>query len=102
MEKGNTEGARIHAESAIRNKNQALNYLKLEARLNAVVSRLEEKQKMDMVGASAFDWCTSWITDSYSSLSFLGYGGYDVSNADVGKGAGGNGYHNDFKDNGHL
>merc|ERR1712018_87047 len=28
IQKGNTEGARIHAENAIRNKNQALNFLR--------------------------------------------------------------------------
>mmetsp|Transcript_3377 Transcript_3377/g.6335 ORF Transcript_3377/g.6335 Transcript_3377/m.6335 type:complete len:161 (-) Transcript_3377:1315-1797(-) len=49
MQKGNTEGARIHAEAAIRNQNQSLQYLKLEGRLESVAAKLLEKQKMDMV-----------------------------------------------------
>jgi len=40
IQKGNMEGARIHAENAIRQKNQALNYLKMSARVDAVASRV--------------------------------------------------------------
>jgi len=39
--KGNTEVARIHAENAIRQKNQSLNYLKMSARVDAVASRVQ-------------------------------------------------------------
>lgn len=39
--KGNIEGARIHAENAIRQKNQALNYLRMSARVDAVASRVQ-------------------------------------------------------------
>lgn len=35
------EGARIHAENAIRQKNQALNYLRMSARVDAVSSRVQ-------------------------------------------------------------
>lgn len=35
------EGARIHAENAIRQKNQALNYLRMSARVDAVASRVQ-------------------------------------------------------------
>ena len=38
---GNIEGARIHAENAIRQKNQALNYLRMSARIDAVASRVQ-------------------------------------------------------------
>jgi len=41
IQKGNMDGARIHAENAIRNKSQALNYLKMAARVDAVASRVQ-------------------------------------------------------------
>jgi charged multivesicular body protein 1 len=41
IEKGNMEVARIHAENAIRQKNQALNYLRMSARVDAVASRVQ-------------------------------------------------------------
>merc|ERR1711912_77979 len=42
IQKNNTEGARIHAENAIRNHNQALNYLRMSARVDADVCRAME------------------------------------------------------------
>jgi len=39
--KNNMEVARIHAENAIRQKNQSLNYLRMGARVDAVVSRVQ-------------------------------------------------------------
>lgn len=41
IQKGNTEGARIHAENAIRQKNQALNYRRMSARIDAVAARVQ-------------------------------------------------------------
>uniref|UniRef100_A0A7S3JWC9 Uncharacterized protein n=1 Tax=Aureoumbra lagunensis TaxID=44058 RepID=A0A7S3JWC9_9STRA len=41
IEKGNMEGARIYAQNAIREKNQALNYLRMASRIDAVAQRLE-------------------------------------------------------------
>ena len=35
------EGAKIHAENAIRQKNQALNYRRMSARVDAVASRVQ-------------------------------------------------------------
>ena len=35
------EVARIHAENAIRQKNQAINYLRMSARVDAVSSRVQ-------------------------------------------------------------
>lgn len=49
IEKGNIEGAKIYAQNAIRKKNEALNYMKLASRLDAVVSRLDTQAKMQMV-----------------------------------------------------
>merc|ERR1712078_829219 len=41
IEKGNHEVARIHAENAIRQKNQSLNYLRMSARVDATASRVQ-------------------------------------------------------------
>ncbi|KAG1659719.1 hypothetical protein FOA52_012259 [Chlamydomonas sp. UWO 241] len=49
IEKGNMEGARIYSQNAIRKKQEALNYMKLGSRLDAVVGRLETQAKMQMV-----------------------------------------------------
>ena len=49
IEKGNLDGAKIHATDAIRKKNEQLNMLKLSSRLDGVVSRLEAQAKMNMV-----------------------------------------------------
>ena len=49
IEKGNIEGAKIHATDAIRKKNEQLNMLKLASRLDGVVSRLETQAKMNRV-----------------------------------------------------
>merc|ERR1712062_823234 len=40
-EKGNMEVAKIHAENAIRQKNQSLNYLRMSARGDATASRVQ-------------------------------------------------------------
>jgi len=49
IQKGNTEGARIHAENAIRQKNQALNFLRLSSRVDAVASRVQTAVSMQRV-----------------------------------------------------
>lgn len=41
IEKGNMEVARIHAENAIRQKNQSLNFLRMSARVDATASRVQ-------------------------------------------------------------
>ena len=61
MEVNNMEGARIYAETAIRDKNQSLNYLRLSSRVDAVAQRVNTAVKMksltkDMSGiVSAMD-----------------------------------------------
>lgn len=52
MTKGNMDGARIHAENAIREKSQALNYLKMAARLEGVSSRVQTAVTMNRVSGS--------------------------------------------------
>mmetsp|Transcript_10669 Transcript_10669/g.49010 ORF Transcript_10669/g.49010 Transcript_10669/m.49010 type:complete len:211 (-) Transcript_10669:852-1484(-) len=49
IQKGNIEGAKIHATDSIRKKNENLNMLRLASRLDGVVSRLETQHKMNMV-----------------------------------------------------
>jgi charged multivesicular body protein 1 len=46
---GNMEGARIYGENVIREKNQALNFLRLGSRIDAVASRLEVAIRMQDV-----------------------------------------------------
>ncbi|XP_067613414.1 charged multivesicular body protein 1b-like [Eurosta solidaginis] len=41
IQKSNMDVARIHAENAIRQKNQAVNYLRMSARVDAVASRVQ-------------------------------------------------------------
>merc|ERR1719453_2305964 len=52
LEKDNNDGARIHAQNAIRQKNNAQNYLRLSSRVDAVASRLESAIKMQQVTRS--------------------------------------------------
>eukprot|EP01126_Amoeba_proteus_P056557 TRINITY_DN711_c0_g1_i13.p1 TRINITY_DN711_c0_g1~~TRINITY_DN711_c0_g1_i13.p1 ORF type:complete len:110 (+),score=23.16 TRINITY_DN711_c0_g1_i13:142-471(+) len=52
IEQGNTEGARIYAQNAIRQKNQALNYLRLSSRVDAVSTRVETAARMRQVTRS--------------------------------------------------
>jgi len=52
IEKGNMDGARIYAENAIREKNQALNYLRLSSRIDAVSARVETAVRMRQVTRS--------------------------------------------------
>uniref|UniRef100_A0A6B2LJI1 Chromatin-modifying protein 1a n=1 Tax=Arcella intermedia TaxID=1963864 RepID=A0A6B2LJI1_9EUKA len=52
IEQGNTEGARIYAQNAIRQKNQSLNYLRLSSRVDAVSARVETAYKMKQVTRS--------------------------------------------------
>ena len=51
IEKGNIDGAKIHAQDAIRKKNEGLNMLRLASRLDGVVARLETQAKMNAVNA---------------------------------------------------
>nr|ADW82832.1 vacuolar protein sorting protein 46 [Breviata anathema] len=49
IEKGNMEGARIYAQNAIRQKNQALGYVRMASRIDAVASRVESAIRMRQV-----------------------------------------------------
>uniref|UniRef100_A0A5S6Q7T3 Charged multivesicular body protein 1b n=1 Tax=Trichuris muris TaxID=70415 RepID=A0A5S6Q7T3_TRIMR len=41
IQKGNMECAQIHAENAIRKKNEALNYMRMSSRIDAVAARVQ-------------------------------------------------------------
>jgi charged multivesicular body protein 1 len=49
---GNSEGARIYGQDAIREKNQAVNHLRMASRLDACCSRIETAVRMNQVSAS--------------------------------------------------
>lgn len=49
---GNMEGARIYGQNAIREKNQALNFLRLQSRIDAVASRLETAIRMQQINSA--------------------------------------------------
>lgn len=55
IEKGNIDGAKIHAQDAIRKKNEGLNMLRLASRLDGVVARLETQAKMNAVNKDMSD-----------------------------------------------
>ncbi|GCB70532.1 hypothetical protein scyTo_0010796 [Scyliorhinus torazame] len=52
IQKGNTEVARIHAENAIRQKNQSINFLRMSARVDAVAARVQSAVTMGKVTKS--------------------------------------------------
>jgi charged multivesicular body protein 1 len=52
IEKGSWENAKIYAENAIRNKNQAVHFLRLSSRVEAVASRVESAVRMQQVSVS--------------------------------------------------
>jgi len=52
IEQGNMDGAKIYAQNAIREKNMALNYLRLASRIDAVASRVESAIRMRTVTTS--------------------------------------------------
>lgn len=49
LQKGNTEGAQIYAQNAIRKKTEGLNLLRLASRIDAVASRVETAVTMRSV-----------------------------------------------------
>lgn len=49
IQQGNHEGARIYGQDAIREKNQALNHLRMASRIDACSSRIETAVRMGQV-----------------------------------------------------
>ena len=52
IQQGNSEGARIYGQDAIREKNQALNHIRMASRLDACCSRIETAVRMGQVTKS--------------------------------------------------
>ncbi|NWH87729.1 CHM1B protein, partial [Aegithalos caudatus] len=52
IQKGNMEVARIHVENTIRQKNQAINFLRMSARVDAVAARVQTAVTMGKVTKS--------------------------------------------------
>ncbi|XP_062380458.1 charged multivesicular body protein 1B1 [Sardina pilchardus] len=52
IQKGNMEVARIHAENAIRQKTQSINFLRMSARVDAVAARVQTAVTMNKVTKS--------------------------------------------------
>ena len=60
IEKGNMEVARIHAENAIRKKNESLNLLRTSARVDAVASRVQTVSLILFTdGPTTYKWYSS-------------------------------------------
>jgi hypothetical protein len=61
IEKGQTENARIYAENAIRKKQEATNFLRMSARLDATAQRVQTALTMNKVcSRSLLDLSTIW------------------------------------------
>lgn len=54
IEKGNRDGARIFAQNAIRKKHEALSYLRLSSKMDAVASRLDAADRSQQMTDSIF------------------------------------------------
>ena len=55
MEKGDTESARIYASNAIRLKNEGLNYLRMQSKMDAVASKIQSQMQMKSVTKNMAD-----------------------------------------------
>ncbi|CAB1352718.1 unnamed protein product, partial [Coregonus sp. 'balchen'] len=80
IQKGNVEVARIHAENAIRQKNQSVNFLRMSARIDAVASRVQTAVTMNKISGlmdkfehqfETLDVQTAQMEDSMSSTTTL-------------------------------
>ena len=67
------EGAKIHAENAIRQKNQALNYRRMSARIDAVAARVQTAVTTKQVRTVRVHFIM-WTSES--QLPPLGYDGF--------------------------
>jgi len=52
IKQGNSDGARIYGQDAIREKNQALNCLRMASRIDAVSSRIETAVRMNSISTA--------------------------------------------------
>ncbi|RXK42630.1 charged multivesicular body protein 1 [Tremella mesenterica] len=66
LQKGNTDGARIYAQNAIRKKTEGLNLLRLASRIDAVASRVETAVTMRTV-TNSMGQVISMVMDKFES-----------------------------------
>eukprot|EP00053_Salpingoeca_punica_P005896 m.57243 g.57243 ORF g.57243 m.57243 type:complete len:196 (-) comp13444_c0_seq2:175-762(-) len=74
IEKGNNDGARIHAENAIRQRNQSLNFLRMSARVDAVAQRVQTAVTMKKV-TSSMKGVVQAMDKALSSMDLMKLGG---------------------------
>lgn len=79
IQKGNMEVARIHAENAIRQKNQAINFLRMSARVDAVAARVQTAVTMGKVSLFSQISCKNETSDSLRSDLILSIMSWKVS-----------------------
>uniref|UniRef100_A0A667XMD8 Charged multivesicular body protein 1B n=1 Tax=Myripristis murdjan TaxID=586833 RepID=A0A667XMD8_9TELE len=63
IQKGNMEVAKIHAENAIRQKNQSVNFLRMSARISALMDKFERQfETLDVQTAQMEDTMSNTTT----------------------------------------
>ena len=72
IQKGNMENARIHGENAIRNKNQALNFRRMSARVDAVASRVQSAVTTQKV-LHKQEYTDFFLPDTYFEMILLNF-----------------------------
>jgi charged multivesicular body protein 1 len=68
MESGQMEVARIHAENAIRQKNQSINFLRLSARMDAIAQRLQSANSIKSLSKNMAS-CTKAMSKAVESMN---------------------------------
>ena len=71
LEQGNVEVARIHAENAVRKKNESLNYLRMSGKVDAVASRVQSAVTMKGVRFSTNYVLKLKIAPAYSCNKYI-------------------------------
>ncbi|NXK09493.1 CHM1B protein, partial [Herpetotheres cachinnans] len=69
IQKGNMEVARIHAENAIRQKNQAINFLRMSARVDAVAARVQTAVTMGKASLFSQIWVVKSMDATLKSMN---------------------------------
>uniref|UniRef100_A0AAR2L4P2 Charged multivesicular body protein 1B n=1 Tax=Pygocentrus nattereri TaxID=42514 RepID=A0AAR2L4P2_PYGNA len=72
IQKGNMEVARIHAENAIRQKNQSVNFLRMSARVDAVAARVQTAVTMNKVSTHMHTFTMNLYTMDSSCCFLIG------------------------------
>jgi len=67
IQQGNTEGAQIYAENAIRKKTESIQILRLSSRIDAVASKLQTRVTMGKVKRNHQYWAWTSINMQHRS-----------------------------------